>query len=345
MAKITTYLPSLGQLMQFFRENAHDPSRLERAIASKNLSREVFYETASWAILVSNASRSVADIWYEKAQSTGFPDRWETLALWRDRDFKSWSKKMAAILETPRTDLVGKFRDRWWSVWDLARWLDEFNDDDDFCDRVFGSKRDGKELNDDDIQHLKNVKKTGRLRMIGDANRYFILRNLGGDFLKPDVWINAFCEWYGDVTVAELAAQLRREGIHCGRFDAYLWSYCEQEVYESRRLGWWFDELTTADYDNGFTLQNIRTISVKEFEEAVWNVEKIRVVVRAHEDTRLTNAYNFERSANKEWTLHKWLRTRLDLVMREFAVYVVVGRGLIPRSNSLLQTIRDSYNV
>lgn len=288
MAKKTSYLPNLGEIMHFLQQNTYHSTQLEKAIGSGELNRDAFFEEASWAILVSNTSASVAKIWDQKAQSTGFPDHWETLAIWGDQEFDNWCKKMGAVLETPRDDLVGMFRNRWRSIWDLACWIDEFLDDEDFCSTVFGGKRKGKHLNDDDILRLISIKKSGRLRMIGHANRYFILRNLGGDFLKPDVWIEAFCKWYGDLTVGELARKLRHEGIHCGRFDAYLWNYCSREVKDSKRLGVWFDELTLGDGSLS-TYASKDSMSVREFEEAIWNLEGIRLLVRAPKDTRLLN--------------------------------------------------------
>ena len=342
MASDTNNLPSLATIFHFLEESEGD-SHLEKSIGSKKLTRDAFFDKASWAILVSNTSAFVAGIWGKKAHSTGFPDDWETLANWGDQEFDSWCKKMAAVLESPRSDLVGMFRDRWWSIWDLACWIDEFLDDDDFCNKVFGGKRKGKHLNDDDVQRLIAIKKTGWLRMIGHANRYFILRNLGGDFLKPDVWVNAFCEWYGDLTVGELARKLRHEGIHCGRFDAYLWNYCSREVQDSKRLGVWFDELALGDGDLS-TYASRESISVRDFEEAIWNLEGIRLLVRAPKDTRLLNAYGFERSANRDWTLNKWIQTRVEPIMWDFEVTIVDGRGAIPRANSRLQTVRDSYD-
>ena len=130
---------------------------------------------------------------------------------------------MAQELKTPQADLKGKFRLKWYSIWDLARYLKEFGSEDDFRNCFFDGKTQGQDLRKRHVIRLENIKrKSGRLSMIGPANRYFILRNLGGDFLKPDVWVKEFARWYGDLQVTQLASMLRQQGIHCGRFDVYL---------------------------------------------------------------------------------------------------------------------------
>ena len=154
---------------------------------------------------------------------------------------------MAPELKTPQTDLAGKFRLKWCSIWDLARYLDQFASEGDFRDRFFDGKTQGRDLREMHVKRLAKIKgKSGRLSMIGPANRYFILRNLGGDFLKPDVWVKEFARWYG-VHVADLASMLRQQGIHCGRFDVYLWSYCAREVRKTCRLSGRFDKLFKPD--------------------------------------------------------------------------------------------------
>lgn len=44
-------------------------------------------------------------------------------------------------------------------------------------------------------------------------------------------------------SVAQLAADLRTEGIHCGQFDIYCWEYCRSEIRVARDLPTHFDSL------------------------------------------------------------------------------------------------------
>ena len=172
----------------------------------------------------------------------------EEVGQLKKKDFTHWCKKMARELKKQQNDLAGKFRLKWYSIWDLARYLNQFASEDDFRDHFFDGKTQGRDLCEKHVKKLAKMKReSGRLSMIGHANRYFILRNLGGDFLKPDVWVKEFARWYGKGDVVELATMLRRQGIHCGRFDLYLWSYCEREVQKTSRLRGRFNQLFNTD--------------------------------------------------------------------------------------------------
>ena len=345
MAEEVGKLPELQYVMQLMEAaavDADDVPNLEMAIKSKPLSRDTFFNEAYWAILVSNASYDTARAWEEKARSTGFPFEWEALAQWHDQDFDEWCKEMAKMLSAPREDLVGKFRDRWWSIWDLGWWLAAFPNDDDFRYRVFHGKTCGEELRDDDVRRLAAIRSEGRLWMIGHANRYFILRNLGGDFLKPDVWVQEFCRWYGDVAVEELADLLREEGISCGRFDAYLWSYCAREIRETSRLGARLDELFMDDSVAVETLGK-DAVTIMAFEDAVWEVEGVRVVVRDRSDFRIGRDYGYERAAKASWRVSELLDKRVRPAVDDREVAVVEGGGSRPHGKTLLRTVRASY--
>ena len=314
---------------------------LEAAAESKELTRNAFFGEAYWAILVAYVSYDTAAAWAEKARSTGFPFDWEALGNWDDDHFDAWCKRMAKVLSTPREDLVGKFRDRWWSIWDLGWWLANFESDADFRNQVFGGKTQGEELGKDDVRRLAAIRRQGRLWMIGHANRYFVLRNLGGNFLKPDVWVQEFCRWYGDIDVGDLADLLREEGINCGRFDAYLWSYCAREVRETSRLGTRFDEMFTDD--GGVTEPiNGETVSITDFEEAVWEIEGVRIVVRDWSGGRI-GKYEYERAARENWRVSEFIDKRIGPIVAGREVAVLNGGGLRPHGGTLLRTVRTSY--
>ena len=335
-------LPTLSQLLEFFEaeEDRRGFRNLEEAISSKRLTRDAFYEQAAWAILVSGFKWEVAQRVASKANACGFPSDWKVLGEWEDDDFDGWCKVMAAQLDTPQQDLAGKFRDKWWAIWDLAWYLLKFDTEADFRRHFFGGKTQGRELTDADVRRLRTIKqREGRLYMIGEANRYFVLRNLGGDFLKPDVWIEAFCRWYGDIKVSELARQLKDQGIRCGRFDAYCWSYCEREVDQADRLEAHFNEVfdggKAAHIDHGGD-------SVSTFEDTVWRTEKLRIVVRDRRSRRI-EGYAYERAANQDWTLSKFIGKRLQPALGDREVTVVAGDGGVPNGRALLRTVRASY--
>lgn len=161
---------------------------------------------------------------------------------------------------------------------------------------------------------------------------------MGGDFLKPDVWVEEFCRWYGDVSVSELADLLRQEGISCGGFDACLWSYCVREIRETSRLSARFD----MEFMDGGMESLDGTSTISDFEEAVWEVEGIRVVVRGASDCEV-RAYDYQNAANKEWRVNELLNKRVAGRLDGREVAVVAGDGQRPHGGTLLKTVRESY--
>lgn len=342
-----TQLPMLTKVFEVLRNFADESdltSDLEYVVESKELTRDTFFNEACWAILVSGVSRNVASKIWNNAKQLKFPlgsGEWEILAEWSIDEFNGWCKILAQSLKKPRPDLVGIFREKWRAIWDLAMWLAEFEDDQEFQDQVFGGKSQGEQLDDEDIKRLAQIKKEqNRLFGIGHANRFFILRNLGGDFLKPDVWVLQFCAWLGGVSVSDLADSLRDEGIHCGTFDAYLWTYCESMIRESRHLNAHFDELFLSDR----VIESF--VTIKEFEEQVWNIEGIRIVVRVIDTTRSRiEPYEYIRRAARNWRVTTWLSHRITrYVGTEQEVVVLMGNGGIAHGRTLLQTVRGSYS-
>lgn len=224
--------------------------RLKATIESKRLTRKNFFDAAAWAILVAYSSRAKAQTWWDKAKECDFPFNWKRLGEWQDGNFDDWCRKMAKQLASPKEDLTGKFRDRWWGIWHVGWQIAQYNTADDFREDFFAGKAEGADLTEMDLYRLEAIKERDQysLYLIGRANMPFILRNLGGDFLKPDVWIRAFCRWYG-ASVSGLAVQLRNEGIHCGRFDVFLWRYCEREIKATRNLATHLDGVFGSPQD------------------------------------------------------------------------------------------------
>ena len=339
-------LPTLECLLAFFEEEevCHGHHELEAVISSKRLTRKTFFEEASWAILESGFKWQVAQSSRLKAHDCGFPKNWKVLGEWGDNRFEAWCKSMAAKLSSPRDDLTGKFREKWWAIWDLAWHLLQFDTEDSFRDHFFDGKTEGHTLTDEDIRRLKKIKdEEGRLFMIGEANRYFVLRNLGGDFLKPDVWIQAFSQWYGDVTVSELAQMLKEQEIRCGRFDAYCWSYCMREIQVTDRLASHFDGLFCEGDSTGFDLHHDGYGDVASFEDSVWQVEGIRIVVRDRVSSRV-NSYPYQRGANQNWTLSQLITKRIRSLLHDRQVIFIGGDGYEPNARTKLRTIRASYD-
>ena len=248
-AQITQFAerPSLHAVLSFFESHVtteEEKSWLKSWYTSRKLTRKTFFDAAYWAILVANMKVVRAECWAANARECGFPFSWRELRDWNDREFNRWCKRMAKTLVKPKEDLVGKFRARWDGIWDIGKRLAQFESGAEFRKHYFHGKKYGRELTEDDFCRLKEIKRNeGALRQIGDVSIYFILRNLGGNFLKPDTWIEAFAAWYGCESVQQLASMLRSNGIHCGKFDAYCWQYCNGHIDRASDLAGHFEDL------------------------------------------------------------------------------------------------------
>jgi hypothetical protein len=83
-------------------------------------------------------------------------------------------------------------------------------------------------------------------------------------------------------------------------------------------------------------------MTVGEFEDAVWNLENVRIVVRAsrHEDV---DDYDYARQCAATKTVAWWLENRVKPLLGDVGVAVIDGAGERVRRNSKMATVRDSY--
>ena len=83
-------------------------------------------------------------------------------------------------------------------------------------------------------------------------------------------------------------------------------------------------------------------MKVWEFENAVWERDGIRIVIRARANDEVENySYNNAAAWNKNIT---WLLdTRIRPFVGEREVVVIGGDGGHPHGGNNIQTIRDSY--
>lgn len=84
-------------------------------------------------------------------------------------------------------------------------------------------------------------------------------------------------------------------------------------------------------------------ISIAEFEKQVWNVEGVRLVVRAPSSTAV-KPYQYEKAASSKWR-YSQLETRIEKSTDRFEYVIVDGRGDIPKRNMSLDRIRKSYDT
>lgn len=79
-----------------------------------------------------------------------------------------------------------------------------------------------------------------------------------------------------------------------------------------------------------------------EIEQRIFELEEIRVVVRAASNERLGN-YNFDRKAAANASITDWLNSRVLPLLDGNEVVVVDGTGAIPHGRTKLAKLRESY--
>jgi hypothetical protein len=80
------------------------------------------------------------------------------------------------------------------------------------------------------------------------------------------------------------------------------------------------------------------------FEQQVWDVENIRIVVRADENDEV-KAYNLKRAADETWTTNKFLNNRIEPRVGSKKVVVIRGDGQKSRGNVRLHNLRATYSA
>lgn len=84
-------------------------------------------------------------------------------------------------------------------------------------------------------------------------------------------------------------------------------------------------------------------MKIIEFEKKVWDVEGVRVVLRANPDTEVVD-YDYKYAANEVWSIAEFLEKRISKYTNEIPVIVIQGDGQEPHGNVILRTIRGKYN-
>ncbi|KPY54792.1 MULTISPECIES: hypothetical protein [Pseudomonas syringae group] len=82
--------------------------------------------------------------------------------------------------------------------------------------------------------------------------------------------------------------------------------------------------------------------TVQEFEEQVWGLEGIRLVIRAPEGAALTE-YEYKNAAQSNISLTKWINTRINPALNGYEATVIQGNGEEPHGRNLLRKIRATY--
>jgi len=84
-------------------------------------------------------------------------------------------------------------------------------------------------------------------------------------------------------------------------------------------------------------------MNVKEFEDAVWATERIRVAIRAVANSEVGD-YGYQNAAQGNRNIKWFLDTRIRPRVGDYDVVVIGGDGKQPYGGTYIQTVRDSYS-
>ena len=85
-----------------------------------------------------------------------------------------------------------------------------------------------------------------------------------------------------------------------------------------------------------------KKVSVSEFERQVFDLEEVKIVVRAQRET-LVPSYDYERKADKSASVAEWSNSRIKPALNGLEFDVIKGDGGIPHGRSKMETVRSSY--
>lgn len=82
---------------------------------------------------------------------------------------------------------------------------------------------------------------------------------------------------------------------------------------------------------------------IKELEDSVYDLDEVRIVVRAPRSTEV-GEYSYERKASDSTSVTEWLDQRVKpLVDDKTRIEVVDGYGALPHGRTSLGVVRGTY--
>lgn len=79
-----------------------------------------------------------------------------------------------------------------------------------------------------------------------------------------------------------------------------------------------------------------------EFEERVWTVEGIRIVLRTDPNTEVKD-YDYKKAADESWRITELGEKRIEKCTNGIPYSVIQGNGEEPHGKVILRTIRNGY--
>lgn len=83
-------------------------------------------------------------------------------------------------------------------------------------------------------------------------------------------------------------------------------------------------------------------MKVSEFEDKVWEIDRIRLVLRAPEN-QAVDAYDWQKAADQGLSIKEYIEIRITPKIRGIEAVIIDGDGEEPNRRTLLRTARESY--
>jgi hypothetical protein len=83
-------------------------------------------------------------------------------------------------------------------------------------------------------------------------------------------------------------------------------------------------------------------MTVKELEAKVWEQDGVRMIVRDRSKLK-TKEYGQVKAAQGSWSIKRFIRNRIEPLVKDKEVVIIDGNGNIPHGKTLLKKVRKSY--
>ena len=83
-------------------------------------------------------------------------------------------------------------------------------------------------------------------------------------------------------------------------------------------------------------------MKIFEIESKAWSIDGVRIVIRGPENKELGD-YTQKNAAQANWSVTKYIDTRIKPLVGKKEVAVILGDGEQPHGRTLLSSVRDSY--
>lgn len=84
-------------------------------------------------------------------------------------------------------------------------------------------------------------------------------------------------------------------------------------------------------------------VSATDIEQAVYDTDEIRIVIRAPQGQKFPEGYKYQRKAASTTNVKDWLESRILPLLGNCQAVVIDGNGQIPHGRTKLETVRQSY--